>query len=300
MANETKEQVLALVKAELPTLQALISLNLQPGMDSATLAKQELEYLAMQANMKPDILECTSQSVILAIKSVIKNNLTLDPSAGLVYIKSRSVNIAPYGQEKKWVKVLEIQETANGLISINRQCGRILDIERPIVKKDPAGKVTSVICRYLVPSYPAPRWQEIEFDESDFLRWKKASHKENKRGKDQQYVNDATLNQANPNYTSFNGGIDPEFARAKAIRHGLKKLGTNQNEARARHLQTEKKVSIIDTKVDIQATKDDTNIDGGGDDQGSGHDYMEFEDIQTNTSSEPSGPSVDIPNSNDL
>ena len=63
-----------------------------------------------------------------------------------------------------------------------------------------------------------------------------------------------TYNYANPNYTSWKGGIDPEFARAKAVRHGLKKLGTNQNERRALNIVIPKeKTVIIDTDKDMES-----------------------------------------------
>lgn len=257
---------LELVKQEMPTIEALISLNIGPGENVRTLALQELEFLKMQAELKPVLFQCTPQSVLLAVKSVIKKNLSLDPQAGLVYIKTRSVNIAQQGQVKQWVKVLEIQETANGLISVNRQCGRILDQKRPVVKKDEKGKVKEVQFEYLVPSVPAPRWEMVAFDDSDFQRWRKASHKENRRAYDNaqpQYKSSMTvpddelLNYANPNYTSFNGGLDPEFARAKAIRHGLKKLGTNPNEGRAKAIVVDKKdVHIVQTEAAHQETED--------------------------------------------
>ncbi|MEJ7914476.1 MAG: hypothetical protein WKF70_15070 [Chitinophagaceae bacterium] len=226
---------LELVKQELPQFKALIALNARAGTDVETIALQELEFFRMHAAYKPDLMECVPATIIMAIKSVIKKNLSLDPSAGLVYVKTRNMKIKDNatGQEK-WVKALEIQETANGLISINRQCGRILDIERPDIKKDNEGKVISVSVKYLVPSYddhgkPSARWKIVEFDDSDFYRWRRASHKEN--GRNKQDANLEALNYANELYINWKGGPDPEFIRAKAIRHGLKKLGTNPHES---------------------------------------------------------------------
>ncbi len=83
----------------------------------------------------------------------------------------------------------------------------------------------SVSVRILLPSVPSPRWEEVDMDQSDFDRLRKFSHIKNARGK-----NDADikkLNYANPLYTSFNGGIDPEFARSKVVSTALKKRGTN-------------------------------------------------------------------------
>lgn len=252
--------MLELIKNELPTLEALFRLH-APNADAATAVMQELEYLQMRCSTTPAITECTPQSIVLAVKSVIRKNLTLDPSAGLVYMKTRNVKVVADGKEK-WIKVLEIEDTANGLISHNRQLGRILHHERPHVTKE-NGKVVAVKFRYLVPSPLGPLWEEPEFDESDFFKWRKASHKENRRAYDnardkggKPVPNDEALNYANPNYTNFNGGIDPEFARAKAIKHGLKKLGTNSNE-RPAAVVPYKHEPVVDIHADQCAAEDD-------------------------------------------
>lgn len=261
----TQETGLELVKRETPTLQALLALNMSGATDIHTIIQQEIEYLQMHLTLKPGLAACLPQSMLQAVKRAIKNNLSLDPSAGLVYLKPRSVNLAQQGQQDQWVRVLECTETANGLISIARQCGRILDIERPKVRKDDKGKIIAVSFRYLVPSTPSPRWEEVEFDESDFFRWRRASHKENSKGWKVTSGKDApdqnSLNYANENYTNFYGGIDPEFARAKAIKHGLQKLGTNQNETRATSIQPDKKV-VIETKGANAAADDESNGNG--------------------------------------
>lgn len=250
-----QSEIIQLAKKELPQLKAIIGLNASKGSDIETLALQELEYLQMLGTTKPEIYECNPQSIIAAVKTVLKQNLTLDPYAGLVYVKTRSVQV-----NNVWTKTLEIQPSANGIISINRQCGRILDIERPEVMKDDKGKVVGVKVRYLVPSYSEEgkrcyKWRQIEFDESDFFRWRRASHKENGRNKTD--ANPETMNYANPNYTSWKGGIDPEFARAKAIRHGLKKLGTNQNENTAIMRKAEAASNVIDHAADEAAMEDE-------------------------------------------
>lgn len=217
-----------IVKQEQPALEKILALNARPGTDVATIAAQEIMYFEAITETKPDFLKCTPQSIVLAIRDVMKKNLTLDPNAGLVYIKTRSVNIGTR-DKPNWISVLEIQPTANGYISINRQLGRILDYTYPEVTKDGTGKVIEVSMKILLPSVVNPRWEKRTFDESDFMRWRIASHKENGRGK--QDANTSTLNYANANYTSWKGGMDPEFARAKCIKHSLKKLGTNQQES---------------------------------------------------------------------
>lgn len=265
-------EIMKLANDELPTLNALVKLNALPGTDSATVALQELEYLKQQAITKPVIFECLPETVIAGIKYVLKNNLSFDQNAGLVYVKSRNVQVG-----NVWSKALEVQPSADGIISIARQCGRILDIERPEVFKDGTGKVIGVKVKYQKPGFDdtgrkVAKWCEIEFDESDFVRWQRASHNENARtwkadsGKPQ--PNKDTLNYANPNYTSWKGGVDPEFARAKAIRHGLKKLGTNQNETRAINIVPQQKKVIVEQQADEAAMSDDT-----------GHDYIQHEEV---------------------
>lgn len=220
----------AILKDEMPQFEALIKLN-GAGDSANVLARQELAYLESMAISNPKIFQCEKLSIVLGIKWALKNNLTLDSNAGLVYVQTRKVSVG--GSYKD---VLEVKPSPEGLISIARQCGRILDIKNPKVTKDAHGKVIEVKLEILIPAYPKPRWEERVFDESNFERWRKASHKQNSRGWSEQYANgrpkpdEDTLNHANPLYVSWKGGIDPEFAKAKAVRHGLKKLGINANE----------------------------------------------------------------------
>src|ERR1044072_1157822 len=197
---ETQEtKPMDLLKKELPTIKALIGLNAKPGVDIEVLALQELDYLRTHAITKPEILLCIPQTVLLAVKTVLKQNLSMDPYANLVYIKTRWVKIKNAQGQEVSAKALEIQPSANGLISIARQCRRILDMKRAEVTKDDTGKVTAVSVEFLLPSTPAPRWEKFSFDEDDFYRWQRASHKEN--GRNQEGANLETLNCANENYT---------------------------------------------------------------------------------------------------
>lgn len=248
-----------IVKPELPTLTALLSLR--NVANAETVALQEINFLEQHAYDKPDIAICERISILLAVKSIINKNLTLDPSAGLVYVKTRNKNFGT-DQNQNWKKVLEIQETADGLISYYRQLGRIIDITRPKVNKDENGMVIGVSVDLLKPSFPTPRWETYDFDESDFLRWRTYSHNEKKRAfkpnKGMLAIDDTNLNYANRLYTSWKTGIDPEFARAKAIRHSLKKLGANTNELILKSIDY--KAPIIDVKIN-EAEAQDNDID---------------------------------------
>lgn len=286
-ANEQQQtKPLELVKKELPTIEKIISLSARPGTDVATIAAQEFMYLEAIAQSKPEVFNCTAQSILLAVKGVMKQNLTLDPYAGLVYTKTRSVNTGT-SQSPVWVKVLEMMPTANGLISINRQLGRILDYTNPEVKKDANGKVIEVSMKILKPSYGAPRWETYTFDASDFTRWQRASHKENARNKQDADAN--RLNYANPNYTNWQGGIDPEFARAKCIRHSLKKLGTNPQEVPAQaRVYDSPKTPIVDPEKDEYVDADTGEV------------YTDISHEELDSTIGDAGNFEPLPNTNDL
>lgn len=227
-----QQQGVAILKDEMPQFAALIRLN-GAGDSAEVLARQELAYLEEVGMTNPKIFQCEKLSIVLGVKWALKNNLTLDRNAGLVYIQTRNVKVG-----SAWKQVLEVKPSPEGLISIARQYGRILDIKNPKVTKDAHGKVIEVTLSILIPAYPKPRWEDRVFDESNFERWRKASHKNNSKSWDPQAQypnkkgppNDETLNYANELFTSWKGGMDPEFAKAKAVRHGLKKLGINANE----------------------------------------------------------------------
>lgn len=242
------------LEAELPQLQAILSLNANEGIDVKTLVAQELEYLRMHALTKPEIMDCIPTTVVMAVKWVLKQNLSMDPYAGLVYIKTRGVKI-----NGEWKNALEITKTCNGELSVAYQCGKIKDHKIPTITKKENGAVEKVQFEFQVAS---GRWETREFDDTDFYRWQRASHKENSKrwkaesGKPQPDAD--KMNYANENYENFRGGIDPEFARAKAIKHGLKKLGTNPNEGRFSKIvmPSEKKI-IIDPEKEASAIDDD-------------------------------------------
>lgn len=277
---------IALLRSELPQLKALIGLNAKPGVDTNILALQELEYLQMQALTKADILNCEPITIVQAVKSVLKNNLSLDPSVGLVYVTTRSMQIGG-----AWKKVLETTPTANGMLSINYQCGKILDHKNPEVRKDPnTGKVIEVSFEF---QNARGRWEIKRWDESDFERWRASSHKQNSRGWKPENANGrpqpdaAKLNYANPLYTSFKGGIDPEFARAKAVKHGLKKLGTNPNEIQAAQIIVQPKRVNIDTEKEQASLREEIQEAKPGEEQFTAHEEISSTPVATQAPAAP-------------
>ncbi len=218
MENNT----IALIKSEQKTLEKIIFLNCSNMQEAQAIALQEIEYLKMHMVTKDFIEKCIPETIIQAVKYTLKNKLSLDPNAGLVYLMPISVKV-----DNVWKTALEIKPTADGRISIARQCYTILDNKRPQIAKDATGKVTKASVEILLPSTPEPRWELVEIDQDDFDRLRGYSHRKNARNKTD--ANADTLNYANPLYTSHKGGIEPEFARSKVVSIALKKRGTNQN-----------------------------------------------------------------------
>jgi hypothetical protein len=251
---------LTLVSDSLPTIERIILLNAPEGLSPEkikAIAAEELSHLQAIAMTKPDIMLCEPISVLLAVKQAMRKNLTLDPSAGLVYVRTRNIKT-----KDGWAKILEIQDTANGMLSVARQCGRVLDHKYPVCSYNKDGKVIQVSFSFLVQSVPAPRWETVSFGTDSFERWRVASHKENSRswqqssGKPQPDL--TKLNYANPNYTSWKGGIDPAFAGTKAVRHALKKQGTNYNERNAVKIMIDpKSVQVAPIETIYEEVKDE-------------------------------------------
>lgn len=212
------DKIVALFTQEQNTIQAVLGLHAPAGADLKALAIQELDFLQMHMAVKPFIADCEAITVIQAVKYTLKNNLSLDPNAGLVYLMPSSAKVGDV-----WKKILEIKPTAEGRISIAKQAGTLIYNKRPQVEKDANGKVVRAFVEMLFPCGNTSIWETIEIDESDFKRFRTASHTKNSKGKQDA----STVDYSNKLYTSFNGGIDPEFARSKVVSVALKKRGTN-------------------------------------------------------------------------
>lgn len=215
---------LTLLNENVPTLTQLLLVNMPEGtteLQAKRKAMREIMNIEAIFSLKPELAACDPTSILLAVKQCVGDNLTLAPSAGLVYLYPQKVQVGtdPGTNAKIYKQILVYDPTAEGRISIARQSGSILHHKRPECKFDFDGKVESVTFSYLVPTKAGNFWETVTFTGSDFEKWKQKSAA--KFG-----------GNANGNYTSWKGGIDPEFAGSKAIRHALKKLGTNKNEER--------------------------------------------------------------------
>lgn len=255
---------LQILESDRATLARLCQINM-PGAsleEAERMALKEITNLEMILTMNPDLAVCNKVSMLQTIKQSINDNLTLAPSAGLVYLYPSHVKVgfdkAKNCDIKEWVMVYD--PTANGRLSRARQAGRVLDCKKPSPKFDATGKVESITVEFLVPSYPSPRWEVITFYQWNFDRWRDASAA--KRGKEKG---------ASAQYTKHNGGIDPEFAAAKALRHGLAKLGVNMNE---------RPNTVPANKIDLAPI---ISADSASKEAGEDNGYTHFEEIPSTT-----------------
>ena len=237
---QPKDGLIKFMEPHATSMARLMSIN-APGVDTMPLVMQELEYLEYKAVFLPEIKDCIPDTIVAAVKSVIKQNLSLDPDAGLVYITTRNVQVG--GQ---WGKALEIHPSPDGKISIARQCGRVLDLEKPYCTFMADGRVDTANIKIQVPGYdekmqPCTRWELVPLGYKDFDRLRWFSHRDKSRNK--QDADAATLNYANSLYTSWHGWIDPEFACAKVINAAMKRKGTNASEKRVNITPGERFVS---------------------------------------------------------
>lgn len=217
---EKQETGLALLNEQKPTLAQLVLVTMPKGStieEATNVAIKEISNFEALLSTNPALKACNPKSVVHAVKQCINDGLTLSQSAGLVYLLPTKVKVGQNGNQDVYDWALSYDPTANGRLSIAYQSGSILDHKRPTYTFDEAtGKLKTVTFEYLVPSYGQPRWEVCVFDQRYFEKWMAASANKNKGS-------------ANKNYTSYKGGIDPEFAATKAIRHGLGKRGTNLN-----------------------------------------------------------------------
>ena len=194
---------------------------------------KELSNIENVVSNHPEWAVLSKKSILQVVKNCIIDNLTLNPSQGLVYLIPAKIKVGQNGLNPIYEDVLTYKPTADGCLSIARQSGSILDHEYPVITYDNIGQVSEVVFKFLVPAYGQPRWESRTFNKNHFEKWRLKSA--SKFG-----------GKANANYTSWNGGIDPEFAVSKSISHGLKKRGTNANEA-IRQVQN----NTIDNTIDI-------------------------------------------------
>ena len=247
---ETKETGLALLNEQKPTLAQLILVNMPKGTtveEATNVAIKEIANYEMLLSMRPELKSCNPKSVVHAVKQCINDGLTLSQSAGLVYLLPTRVKVGQNGNQDVYEWALSYDPTANGRLSIAYQSGSILDHKRPSYTFDSEGKLETVTFEYLVPSYGMPRWEVCTFDKRHFEKWMAASAKKNKGN-------------PNPNYTSYKGSIDPEFAATKAIRHGLGKRGTNLNGKRSQ-MPTSAESKMMPIEVVTNEAKDEVLMD---------------------------------------
>ena len=200
-----------------------------------------------------ELANCDPQSVLFGIRKVIGANLSLDRAKGHTYLLPASIKQA----DGTFKKVLEVSYQAEGMLVLYYNANVIVDHKSPQPKYDEAGKVVSITWEYQLAN---KRWESVTFNEAHFNKWRKASHVKNGRNKNDADVN--KMNYANPNYTSFAGGIDPEFASAKCIKHALKKMALDRNKFQPQPTPVSQATDAEHEVIDVEAeTIDNSQID---------------------------------------
>lgn len=182
---------------------------------------QEVGYFEYACMLNDNLSTCNPRSVMMMLRWVIQNKLSVDTQAGLVYLKTRNVKQS----DGSFIKVLEYEPSPEGVLSMSYSTGEIIDHQRPVIHYDGLEKPKVVSVDFSFQLHNG-RWETVSYSEGHFRKWRLASHENNARGSSDGDM--VKMNKANKSYTSFNGGIDPEFCTGKAIKHGLDKRGTNR------------------------------------------------------------------------
>tara|TARA_R110000796_G_scaffold60642_9_gene140310 strand:- start:3939 stop:4685 length:747 start_codon:yes stop_codon:yes gene_type:complete len=239
-----------IVKAEKPALLKIASYVLgKPSTEIEGVVESEMFYLQQRVSLSGPLQECTQESLLMCIRHAIRDNMSLDESAGLVYIYPQGVKT----KSGNWVKVAKYELSPNGLLSLARQTGSILDNTQVKLVKD-GKKVIGGNIELLLPSTPSPRWETFEFDIDDIERWKKFSAKKNKGTPNALYL------------SGPEGSIDSGFMKAKVLKHSLKNKGTNVSETRGQILKPLPEEFIAPLTNEENATLNPSKTDGGAED----------------------------------
>ena len=263
-------QNLELIKSQKNELVGLMRLAI-PNMsvEQATIAAmQELSHLDYISIFKPEILECHPQTIAHAVRNSVKNGLSLDPDAGMVYITTRNNKVGG-----GVIKSLEVQPSVNGMIYQQKLAGNIADIESS-VEYDDVGYVVSVTITLIKIVGSDRKRETFKFTNNDFKQWEFYSHRQNAYGKST--ANQNTLDCANANYSNYypdkpnkphnyldKGGINPGFAITKCIRHAIRRAKMPFNIASRRlDVSYEQVVSsefdeVATQEADFEVIKDD-------------------------------------------
>jgi len=218
----------------------------------------EISYLKERVELAPALQECREDSLLMCIRHALRDNVSLDANAGLVYIYPQKVKVA----NGQYVSVAHYELSPNGRISLARQTGNILDFERPQLIKE-GEKVVGGFMKILKPSYPEPRWETYDYNQSDIDRWAKFSSKKNKKWDNAQ----RKFVEGSPNalYSSGpGGGIDEGFMKAKIVKHTLKQLGINASERVGQKIVQDKSLDF-EPALTIEETQKLEQEEFGGD-----------------------------------
>lgn len=120
-----REQVKAIIESRRPDLEALLPAHL--SMDRV------VQVALMCVTTTPALLECEPKSIVAGIAQSMALGLELGGPLGHAYLVPYSVNAAPKGQPKRWVKRAQLIPGYRGYMHLARQSGRVRSIQAHLV-----------------------------------------------------------------------------------------------------------------------------------------------------------------------
>jgi recombinational DNA repair protein RecT len=229
----------------------LFEISGNPPEQAKVLAEKEIYHLAQLIQNTPDLGLIPPAALMMEIRKIPLQGVTLDPTLSLAYL---------YIQDKAKGKVsLEIsgrgkavQAIAQNILkSVNTECifdGDRTDYVNGLVKVIPAFKPHAKVMGGIITLTMADgRIQQEFYRQSHIDSWQKRSAKR-------------FGGSGNPNYMSFEGGIEPGFLQSKMLKHSLSRFGINPFPNAYRKLTQEQMDSLTqtaenDTYEDEQASE---------------------------------------------
>jgi hypothetical protein len=194
--------------------------------DGARIYEVEKFHFQKQIIENPELQKCSPISIYGAFIDMAAQGLSVDPAKKLGYILSDNINVGSK-DSPKWEKRAKFQAQARGELVIRQQMGQILRADNPVIVYEgdyyrkytvPSGqlhieyeakfestRIISCFIRLILPN------GDIDFKDLDLTKIQSLKDRSAKKNK----------GEANSNYTSCNGGIDPGFLETKCIKHAF-------------------------------------------------------------------------------
>lgn len=191
---------------------------------------REAFYFRQLLNANAELQKCTMFSLYGCFLDISFNGLSFDPASTLIYITSRSVNVAPKNSPNVWEKRASNKISPYGELALRMLSGQIKYVDDPVIVYEgdtwqPGYNADG--SKYMLHSTKLPRTSKKiigsfikitradgsfdfpYFTEENINEWKVASAKQNKEAG------------ANALYGT-DGDINIGFLKAKTIKHAFK------------------------------------------------------------------------------